>query len=433
MRQELGILVGLALAALLYGWSTGAPLTATLVALALYSGWHLAQLLRLTRRLASGVPVRPPYPPGLWRPVYANIERLRQKGRKHKRRLTRFSDRFREAAAAMPDATMILSRDFRIDWFNRAALELFRLPRQRTLGLPLSDAIPHPILESYLQTGDFSRPLEFSPPANKGVMLSVQLVPFGRKHQLLLVGRNITRVYHIDQVRRDFVSNVSHELRTPLTVLNGFLETMLAADPVPPGQQRALELMHGQTERMQAIVSDLLTLSRLEFSTDTEHWRSVAVSRLLASIVDEARCLSGDRRHEISLRADSKLQLRGDREELRTAFSNLIFNAVQHTPARARVDVVWQQEDRRAVLMVTDSGEGIPARHLARLSERFYRVDPGRSRKSGGTGLGLAIVKHVVSRHGGELKIASIEGKGSCFTCEFPQAEASDRAEDPVS
>ena len=232
-------------------------------------------------------------------------------------------------------------------------------------------------------------------------------------------------------MRRDFVSNVSHELRTPLTVLNGFLETMLMSDHThDPGQHRVLELMHGQTARMQAIVSDLLTLSRLEFSMDTEHWQPVPVARLLAGIVDEARALSGNDHHQISLRADADLCPQGDRSELRTAFSNLIFNAVQHTPPHAHIDIRWQREQDRAVFTVADTGEGIAPRHLARLSERFYRVDPARSRKSGGTGLGLAIVKHVVNRHGGELKVASIPGKGSSFSCEFPIAPAEAKPKD---
>ncbi len=423
MRQEFGILGALVLTALALGWFSGGYFPSALAALGLYTGWHLVQLLRLTRRVAARGPLRPPYPPGLWRPLYVGIERLRLRGRKHKRRLVRFSDRFREAAAAMPDATIIVNRDFRIDWVNRAALELFGLRRRRIRGKPLPEAVPHPILRTYLENGDFDRPIEFNPPANKGLMLSLRLVPFGRKHQLLLVARDITKVYHIDQVRRDFVSNVSHELRTPLTVLNGFLETMLMGETTHnPGQHRALELMHGQTARMQAIVSDLLTLSRLEFTIDTVDWQPVPVARLLAGIVDEARALSGNDHHQISLRADPELYLQGDRGEVRTAFSNLIFNAVRHTPPRAHIDIRWQRERERAVFTVADTGEGVATRHLARLSERFYRVDPGRSRKSGGTGLGLAIVKHVVHRHGGALKIASIVGKGSSFSCEFPLA-----------
>lgn len=430
MRQELAILAVLALVILAVGWSDLGYLRASLAVLTLYAAWHLGQLLRLRRRLQTGTPSRAPYPPGLWRNLYNDLERVRRRSRKHKRRLNRFSDRFREATAVMPDAAMILNRDFRIDWVNRAARQMFSLPRKRTRGRPMHEVIPHPILESYLHAGDFSRPLEFNPPSNKGRVVSMSLVPFGRKRQLLVIARDITRLHHIDQVRKDFISNVSHELRTPLTVLKGFLETMLGGAPLPPDHQRGLELMHGQTARMQAIVSDLLTLSRLEFRTDREDWQPVPVARLLAGVVDEARALSGERHHEISLRADPELPLNGDRDELRTAFCNLIFNAVQHTPARARVDIRWHRVGERPVLEVSDSGEGIPPRHLSRLSERFYRVDRGRSRKSGGTGLGLAIVKHVVSRHGGELKIASIEGKGSTFSCEFPATEAAEPAPD---
>jgi len=395
-----------------------------LLLLTAYTGWHLLQATRLARLLRKRRRIGAGRPLGLWRDSYTAIAQLQTLSRKRKRGLTRFASRFRQAAGALPDAVIILNRRFLIQWANPAAARLLGIAWPEMEQALLPKGVGHPILEEYLEKAHFEQPLEFSPPANRGVILSLRVTPFGRKEQLLVVARNITQVYQVNQVRRDFVSNVSHELRTPLTVLRGFLETMSTALNLPPGQARALELMRRQTARMQAIVSDLLALSRLEMETETSGWEPLPVARILTSILEEAQALSGDSLHQISLQADSALRLTGDRSELRSALSNLIFNAVLHTPPRSRISIRWYADQDTLRLSVADTGEGIPARHLPRLTERFYRVDKARSRQSGGTGLGLAIVKHVVQRHGGELEISSEEGKGSTFECKFPQTSA---------
>ena len=402
------------------GRLTGHYLLAAVPLLAGYTGWHLLQAVRLVRLLTGRRHLGTARPFGVWGDIHAAIAQLQARSRKRKQGLTRFASRFREAAGALPDAVVILNKHHLIQWANPAAARLLGIAWPESEQQLFPKAVGHPILDEYLQGAEFEQPLQFSPPANRGLVLSLRVTPFGRKQQLLVVARNITQLYQVNQVRRDFVSNVSHELRTPLTVLRGFLETMSTADNLPPGQGRALELMHRQTARMQAIVSDLLALSRLEMETDTSSWEPVAVARLLASVVEEAHALSGEAQHRISLQADPALHLTGDRSELRSAFSNLIFNAVLHTPPRSVIDVRWYAGDAKLRLTVADTGEGIPARHLPRLTERFYRVDKARSRQSGGTGLGLAIVKHVVQRHGGQLQIYSEDGKGSTFECEFP-------------
>jgi two-component system phosphate regulon sensor histidine kinase PhoR len=251
-------------------------------------------------------------------------------------------------------------------------------------------------------------------------MLSLRITPFGeRKRQRLVVARDITKVYHLNMIRRDFVANASHELRTPLTVIAGFLENLVDSQETPERHRRPLQLMSNQTERMRSIVEDLLTLSRLEMDDLSTEAVPVDVPEELALILHEARALS-DGRHHFSVDIDPGLLILGNPMELRSAFSNLIYNAVNHTPAGTQIQVVWKA-DRRAVLFaVQDDGAGVAPEHIPRLTERFYRVDKARSRASGGTGLGLAIVKHVLNRHDARLIVVSEAGEGAVFTCRFP-------------
>jgi two-component system, OmpR family, phosphate regulon sensor histidine kinase PhoR len=236
-----------------------------------------------------------------------------------------------------------------------------------------------------------------------------------------VVIRDITDVYKINQTRRDFVSNVSHELRTPLTVITGFLENLGDNDKLP-FQQRPFELMIQQADRMNCIINDLLTLSQLEMGEAPSAEKPVAVPDLLRRIFDQARLLADQKGgYHLELHADESLWLLGEENELMSAFSNLVFNAIVHTPPNTRIRVDWHLEGDRACLNVADNGPGIEEQHIPRLTERFYRVDKARSRQSGGTGLGLAIVKHIISRHDGELQIVSHTGEGSRFTCIFPR------------
>jgi two-component system phosphate regulon sensor histidine kinase PhoR len=226
-------------------------------------------------------------------------------------------------------------------------------------------------------------------------------------------------------MRKDFVANVSHELRTPLTVIAGYLETLLDnVEEVNPRWRRALQQMQQQASRMQNLLNDLLLLARLETSDDPAETQPVAVDQLLQSIKSDAQALSGARRHRLQLQADPHLKLKGSEAELRSAFSNLIFNAIKYSPDESEISIRWWSDEQGAHLAVQDSGIGIEAKHLPRLTERFYRVDSSRASHTGGTGLGLAIVKHVLLRHRGRLDISSTPGKGSTFTCHFPASQA---------
>lgn len=382
-----------------------------------YLSWHVFNLIRLSHRLATGELLQHPYPGGMWREIYEQIHLLQTRKRKSKRKFTRF----REVASALPDAVVILSQNGRVVWCNPEAQRMLGLYWPKSMGQPLIKLIDHPVLKEFLSTGDYSRPLEFSSPTNKAKILSLRMARFG-KHadHHLLVARDITQVYNLNQAQQDFVANVSHELRTPLTVISGFLESMHYDGIEQRRWGRSIELMESQAHRMQHIISELLTLSRLQMTDRKRLQEPVFISYLLASIVKEARILSAETKHNITLAADPTVWLQGSSDELRSAFSNLIFNAVKHTPARAEIDVRWYSDETGAHLTVHDTGEGIAARHIPRLTERFYRVDPGRSRASGGTGLGLAIVKHVIDRHDAELRIVSEVGRGSTFSCNFP-------------
>lgn len=419
-RREIAWLALVSVGAVAGGWLVGGVWAWMSLGLGLRLGWHLWQLRELERWLAGGLEGEPGAG-GAWEPILERVRALQSNSRKRKRRLSRFLTRFREGVTALPDAVLILGREHHIEWANPAALGLLGVEWPADAGQPLGQVVRHPVLDEYLAGGVYTRPLDMPSPTNRAVVLSVSVTPFGKKYQHLLVARDITLVYHLDQTRQDFVANASHELRTPLTVMTGFIETLADDERACPGWRRSLELMSSHAARMQRIVEDLLTLSKVEMGSAPGAREVVPVAALLKGTVAEARDLSGPARHELLLDADRALGLVGDPEEFRSACSNLIFNAVVHSPPRTRVEVTWRTRGTGARLEVRDNGTGIPARHLPRLTERFYRVDKGRSRESGGTGLGLAIVKHILIRYGAELSIASEEGRGSTFACDFPR------------
>ncbi len=387
----------------------------------LFHLWRLSRLIRRQHRLV------PPFPAGLWGEVYRSIAQYQQGNRKRRKRQIRFTRRFREAANAVPDALLILGKQQRIEWANPAAAVLMNVHWPQDDGRPLTDLLRQPEVAAFIETGDYMRPLDLAPEHNQAIMLSLRITPFGeRKRQRLVVGRDITNIYHLNMIRRDFVANASHELRTPLTVISGFLETLADAPATPDTHRRPMSLMRRQSERMRSIIDDLLTLSRLEMDDRSEEQLAVDVPEELDSLLHEAVVLSGGE-HRFETDIDADLLLLGNQLELRSAFSNLVYNAVRHTRADSRIRIGWRRDAEGLNFWVEDDGEGIAAEHLPRLTERFYRVDGARSRASGGTGLGLAIVKHVLNRHDARLLIASELGRGSRFVCQFPAARALER------
>jgi two-component system phosphate regulon sensor histidine kinase PhoR len=397
-------------------WVVALPL-----ALLPYLARNLFELVRLAGLIRRRHRLAPPFPRGLWGEIFRAIAQYQQRGRKRRKRQLRFTRRFREAALSVPDALIILDKRKCIEWANPAAAELMDVHWPRDDGRRLTEILRHPQLDGFIDAGEYTRPMEIAPERNRTIMLSLRITPFGeRKRQRLVVGRDVTKIYHLNVIRRDFVANASHELRTPLTVIAGFLENLVDSPLTPESHRRPLELMHNQTERMRSIIEDLLTLSHLEMDERSEEVAPVDVPDELGLILHEARALS-DGRHELSCEIDPDLLVMGNQMELRSAFSNLVYNAVKHNPPGSRIRVLWRDEGRGPLFRVRDNGEGIAAEHIPRLTERFYRIDKGRSRSSGGTGLGLAIVKHVLNRHDARLDIESEPGKGSSFTCRFPR------------
>jgi two-component system phosphate regulon sensor histidine kinase PhoR len=422
LKIELSQLLGLFLVGGTIGYLIGQPLHALVLSLLFYIGKHSYYLIRLAYIIQTEQQISPPYPPDIWGLIYKELSRHRMRSRKRKRTLNRFASRFRKVASSIPDGLIILNKSGQVDWANPATNHLLNVNWPRDEGKSLTDLLHVEALREYLDAPDYQKPLDFPSPTNKATIISLRITPFGsKKAQRLVVARNITEIFNLNQTRRDFVSNVSHELRTPLTVITGYLEN-LSDYELLPFQRRPFELMLQQAERMNNIINDLLTLSRLEMGKSTLQEKPVIVSDMLHKIVDQARALADQKgSYDFRLDVNDELLILGEESQLQSAFSNLIFNAVIHTPPNTQIQISWDMEEQEACLIVEDSGPGIEQQHIPRLTERFYRVDKARSRQSGGTGLGLAIVKHIIARHDGDLRISSQAGVGSQFICAFPE------------
>ncbi|GGY49479.1 phosphate regulon sensor protein PhoR [Bacterioplanes sanyensis] len=388
---------------------------------AVYIGWQWLQLARLHRWLVASQVGDLPITVGIWGEVFRHTQRLQRRSRKHHQRLQAVINRIQDSTAALQDAVLMADSHGNLEWWNAAASRYLGLRSPTDIGQPLTNLIRNPDFKQYFDSTDYREPLTMTSPVNPRQQLQFNITLFGRKDRLILV-HDVTRLVQLEQMRKDFVANVSHELRTPLTVIRGYVETLQGnADMLPPRWQRMLSQMSQQSQRMEALITDLLTLSHLE--TDRPHEAApVALAPLLQQICADARALSGERAHQIECQVASGCALAGYDNELRSAFSNLVFNAVKYTPAGGRIEVGWRVDGNEGILSVSDSGEGIAEHHWPRLTERFYRADPSRNPETGGTGLGLAIVKHVLLRHDGRLSIDSTLGQGSTFCCHFPLA-----------
>jgi len=397
------------------------------VGLSVYAGWHLLQAIRLLGFLITGRGSHTGWVWGLWREAFDQVRRLKKRESKRKRRQQNVLSRIRKMAEAMPDAVLTLGSEGEISWLNRQAETYFGLDGESALGQRLVDLVEDPTLRDYLRASEFLRGLKVEAPGDPTIMLAISVSRFKKgRERYLLVARDITRQYYLNRTQRDFTLNVSHELKTPLTVLRGYLETMAEAEDKQSPKRMPLRRMHEQVCRMQGVILDLFTLSRLEYGSETLKRDPVQVSEMLADVVRESEALAENSHHVLKLNSDPELEVAGDESLLRCAFSNLVSNAIRHTPSRSEVEISWTRVDVQAQLTVQDNGAGIPARHLPRLTERFYRVDAGRSRDVGGTGLGLAIVRQILDMHGARLSISSEEGRGSTFSCVFPEQMVSE-------
>ena len=405
-----GVLVA---TALLAGLAVGMPMQALLVALFGYCAWSFYSLYRIQRWLVSRRRTPPPEDWGVWSDVSAMVHRKLRGDRSRKRRLVALLRAFREAAAALPDGVIVLGRGRNVLWANEAARELIEVQTPRDRGALVDDFLPA-AARAWIDGNRVETLLDVPAPGDESRRLSLRYIPYARD-QALLVVRDITNLMRLEQVRRDFVANVSHELRTPLTVLHGYLDMMEPGDV--PQWAPMLDDLRSQSRRMAQVVEDLLTLSRLEAQHELPEER-VSMRAMLVNMKREAEGLSQGR-HQVVIGPCAEADLRGSTQYLHSAFSNLVSNAVRYTAAGGRITLAWTVDARGGRFVVADTGYGIPAEHLPRVTERFYRVSTSRSRATGGTGLGLSIAKHVLNLHQARLDIESEVGVGSTFACVF--------------
>lgn len=422
---------GLVLAAALLGALAGAQTAAATVeqsalGAALAAAMAAAAILivdgirlsRFSRWLRRGARAGAPGAAGLWGDLAYRVQRgFNQRDLATEQARGQLAQ-LMNAIEASPNGVLLLDPQDQIEWCSVVAADHLGLDPVRDVGQPVTNLVRMPPFVAHMQMRSFGEAVKFTPTSGRGT-LSVVVRPYGEGQKLVLT-QDITERERADAMRRDFVANVSHEIRTPLTVLAGFVETMANVPLTEPERKRVLFLMEQQTQRMQSLVADLLTLAKIEGSPrpSTDHW--VSVARLMMQVEAEAQPLSAGR-HQIQIDRGAPTLLAGNESELVSALGNLVGNAVRYTPAGGQIHVAWRlRDDGGGAFEVRDTGIGIAEEHLSRVTERFYRVDNSRSRDTGGTGLGLSIVKHIVQRHGGELAVESEPGRGSCFRIVLP-------------
>ncbi|HEU4623887.1 MAG TPA: phosphate regulon sensor histidine kinase PhoR [Steroidobacteraceae bacterium] len=413
-----GRLLATAVVGLVGGWVFGNVWAALALALAGYLAWQLVNLCRLDYWVRHRSFADPPEFGGVWGEVVTQVVRLHRRKRYHKQRFVKLLRQIQRSTAALPDGVVILDEQREIVWFNQTASRLLNLRGAADYGLRIDNLLRQPELARYLDAGDYQNPVALQPDAGLDNFLSLQLVPYGEGQHLLLV-RDVSRQMRLENMRKDFVANASHELRSPLSVIAGYLETLYHDPALDKDLQAPVAEMRRQAARMTSIIQDLLALSKLEESDEMVGGDYIDVPALIAALRRDVLARPAHP-HEVRIRIESQAALRGDEPEIHSAFSNLVDNAAKYTPPEGSIEMRWWVDDAGGHFAVTDTGIGIPPEHIPRLTERFYRVDEGRSRATGGSGLGLAIVKHVLQRHGATLDIESTLGSGSTFTCHFP-------------
>ncbi|HEX6138200.1 MAG TPA: phosphate regulon sensor histidine kinase PhoR [Casimicrobiaceae bacterium] len=422
MLREALVAPAIAAALTLVAWiviGSGAALLVLAIGAVAIIGFHLRHLQRIGDWADGPLDAEVPEGRGVWAQPFAAIYRRVRIRSAYERDLRHIIERFQQASEAIPDGIVVLDAGNRIDWANPRALAQLGLALKQDRGQPIVNLLRQPEFHRYLDAGDYGASIIVASNRDPGRRLALQLVPFAAD-QKLLMSRDVTELEAVGRMRRDFVANVSHELKTPLTVISGFVETLQDVDVDARQRARFLQLMQEQARNMQRLVADLLTLSALESDQNPLHEDRFAVVPLLLALSADAKALSRGE-HRIELDIADAATLTGSREELASAFGNLVSNAVRYTPSDGTITLRWRvDDDGSGVFAVADTGIGIAAEYLPRLTERFYRVDRSRSRATGGTGLGLAIVKHVLLRHQAELEIASGRGKGSTFAVRLP-------------
>lgn len=426
-RLALGFIV-----LLLAGWLLGAPALVLLLGTGSYLVYHLLQLHKLyswLKNYEESDPVPPPESRGIWGYVFDGIYLLQRREREALLDLRSIIDKAQESTAALEMAVVMINNKSGLEWWNPAASRLLGLQNPKDRKQVVTNLIREPIFVEYFNRANFGSPLKLASPVDPSLMLEFQITSFGAGERLMLV-RDISQLHRLEMMRKDFVGNVSHELRTPITVITGYLETMMDdRENLPPRWMRPIEQMAQQSQRMENIIRDLLTLSQLETRSASKQQNAIQLPSLLREIKHDAEQVFSEKNHQITLNCPPDIYVRGNMNELYSAISNLVLNAAKYTPEQGQIALQVTRSPDGLRVSVKDNGPGIAAHHIPRLTERFYRVDESRSTDTGGTGLGLAIVKHVLARHGGKLEIRSEVGKGSEFICHLPADRVSDKGD----
>ena len=431
VRQQLviGHLLLLAAGGLI-GWIYGQFAWGLLAAALLGLGWQLRQLIRFERALRSKHFGSLKYGDSIWSQMYSRFSYQYQRARGYRKNYRQLLKEVRKSTNAMPDGGIVLNADFEIVLCNKAAQNLAGFRRKKDRGQRVDNILRDPAFSRYLNSGDFASSIEIASPVREGGWLQCRIVPYGADQMLLLI-QDITERRRLSTIRREFIANASHELRSPLTVVSGYLDSLLQDKDAPAAWKKPLEQMSAQATRMNNIVAELLELSRLESAGAAPTDEIVDVCSLLSAA---RKSLAGKTDiATVEVDCQSSAQLLGSAAEVESVIVNLLSNAVRHTPADGLITMTWTRDDAGGELAVADTGIGVDPEYLPRLTERFFRVDPGRSRDEGGVGLGLAIVKHILERHGAGFLIESTPGKGSRFSCRFPAARISPNQPVPVA
>lgn len=424
MQHDIWKFTGLLIAAGVFGYSVGYILPAILLMAIGIIAWQIYRLHHLQKWVENPIENPMPEMSGQFYQLHRDLSRKNAKSNKRKRQLSTFLAQFRKAIDALPDAIVLITQNGKIEWANPNAKEVLGIRWPEDADVRFTDLIRYPEVDKMLNDRHTNTDgVMFNSLFDADQTINIKCVAY-TKELRMVIARDVSRLIKVNQIHRDFVANVSHELKTPLTVLRGYIEILQNIKGAPDQFIKPLHQMNLQSTRMQLIVNDLLYLAKLEDHSGEQNQEQVDVTNVVNTIIEAVQPLIEEKHHKLELDIDYSLKMLGAQTELHSAFANLITNAVHYTPNNGLIKIHWKiAQDGRAVFSVKDNGFGISARHLDRLTQRFYRVDTDRSRESGGTGLGLAIVKHVLQRHNAELEIQSTEGVGSEFKCLFPATQ----------
>lgn len=420
LKYDVGLLLMFLVPSIILGLISNYIWLSIILAIVLFFGLQLYSLIQLNQWLTENIDQEPPKLDGVWGLLVENVVHVQQQHQQLHQNLATLIEKAQDSLKHLTKGIILLNDDNVIEWNNLTATDLLAIDQQH-IDQNIVDVLSDPQFLDYIQyPSHFPDGIKILSPEYQNRYIQIKITNFGANNRLLIAD-DVTRMHNLEQMRKDFVDNVSHELRTPLTVLSGYLETFREQDDLPATYDRAFSKMQAQTKRMTTLVNDLLLLSNLENQKNSIPHHLIDMPNLMNHLFDDTQAYNVDYGHSLQLEINSHYDIYGAEAEILSAFNNLISNAIKYTPKGGTITLGWHDHEEGAYFCVQDTGIGILAEHLPRLTERFYRVDTARSRLTGGTGLGLAIVKHVLIQHDARLEIESIEGEGSTFKVIFPK------------